>query len=293
MIEFGKTLREARESKNLTIGQLAETTRIAPSVLEELEKEDFSKIAAPIYGRGFVKLYCNAVGLDPKPLIDEFMDILNGNHEPAIRERTVQTPTQPELQAADQPAAPSESRLQPEPQQPRSEPQLQPEPELPVELPPVAGEEPPPASDDFFQLEPESVHVASPATSEAVPEHVATREAFAPAAEQSDVPAFSRYAAPIRQRFEQSNVSSLWRLVLLSALALGLLWLICVGVRTLYRATSTAPVNPTDEEYEVAAPQPAPQVAPTAPAEPAVAPAQPAPAPVERTKQNIPSLYID
>ena len=89
MIEFGKTLRSAREAKGYTVSQVAEMTHLKSSVVEGLENEDFSMIAAPIYGRGFVKLYCEAVGLEPKPLVDEFMAIVNGEHEVAIKERPV------------------------------------------------------------------------------------------------------------------------------------------------------------------------------------------------------------
>ena len=87
MIEFGKTLREAREAKGLTIEQVADTTRIMPSMIEALEAENFSKIAAPLYGRGFVKLYCTAIGLDPEPLVAEFMEIYNGNRDTGIKDR--------------------------------------------------------------------------------------------------------------------------------------------------------------------------------------------------------------
>ena len=78
MIEFGKTLRTAREAKGLSIGQIAERTHMMVQVVEGLENENFSKIVAPIYGRGFVKLYCEAVGIEPKPLVDAFMDIYSG-----------------------------------------------------------------------------------------------------------------------------------------------------------------------------------------------------------------------
>ena len=91
-MEFGKSLREAREAKGYTVTQIAETTHIMPSVVEGLEKEDFSRIAAPIYGRGFVKLYCEAVGLEAKPFVDEFMEIMNGNRDIPIRERPVTAP---------------------------------------------------------------------------------------------------------------------------------------------------------------------------------------------------------
>lgn len=78
MIEFGKSLKAARETKGLTVSQLAEATHILTQIVEGLENEDFTKIVAPIYGRGFVKLYCEAVGLEPKPFIEQFMFLYNG-----------------------------------------------------------------------------------------------------------------------------------------------------------------------------------------------------------------------
>jgi len=122
MIEFGKSLRAAREAKGYSVRQVAEKTRMAPMSIEELEAENFSHIAAPIYGRGFVKLYCEAVGTDPKPFIDEFMEIYNGNRELVIRERPVSKTVEP-------PAAPP--------------------PEAPVAKPPKAQSEP----DLFLQAE--------------------------------------------------------------------------------------------------------------------------------------------
>ena len=85
MIEFGKTLRTAREAKGLTPGQIAERTHIMIQVVEGLENENFSKIVAPIYGRGFVKLYCEVVGLEPKPLVDAFMEIYSGRGTSAAK----------------------------------------------------------------------------------------------------------------------------------------------------------------------------------------------------------------
>jgi hypothetical protein len=68
----------AREAKGLTPGQLAERTHMIVQTVEGLEREDFSRIVAPIYGRGFVKLYCEAVGLEPKPFVDAFMELYSG-----------------------------------------------------------------------------------------------------------------------------------------------------------------------------------------------------------------------
>lgn len=101
MIEFGKTLREAREAKGLTIEDIVKKTHMMSRQIAALENEDFSLFAAPIYGRGFVKLYCEAVGLDANVMVAEFMDIFNGNREPTIRTRedaplTPPTPSEPQ-----------------------------------------------------------------------------------------------------------------------------------------------------------------------------------------------------
>ena len=111
MIEFGKTLREAREAKGLSIAQVAESTHMMSQIVEGLENEDFSRIVAPIYGRGFVKLYCEAVGLDPKELTTAFMEIYNGNRAAASREsEEVQPAAAPEpveaVKAPEEPPTP-------------------------------------------------------------------------------------------------------------------------------------------------------------------------------------------
>ena len=113
MMEFGKSLRNAREAKGYTIAQIAETTHILSAILEGLENEDFSRIAAPIYGRNFVRLYCETVGLEPKPFVNEFMEILSGNHAPTIKERPTsveapsERPVSEEPPVGDPPAATS------------------------------------------------------------------------------------------------------------------------------------------------------------------------------------------
>ena len=122
MMEFGKTLRTAREAKGLTTGQIAERTHMMVQIVEGLENEDFSKIVAPIYGRGFVKLYCETVGLEPKPLVDAFMEIYSGGrgkstapHEPAKPEPRQVEPAAPG--SPPKPIAPPPKPVAPEPPQ--------------------------------------------------------------------------------------------------------------------------------------------------------------------------------
>jgi transcriptional regulator with XRE-family HTH domain len=142
MIEFGKTLRLAREAKGYTVSQLAEITRMIHQTIEDLENENFTRIAAPIYGRGFVKLYCEAVGLDPKPMVAEFMEIFSGNRELGIKER-IPTP-EPKLKSAPEATSDPESMLETE-----TTPESNPEPGQSVQLesaplPEPVSNEPPP-----------------------------------------------------------------------------------------------------------------------------------------------------
>jgi len=127
MTEFGKTLREAREAKGFSVSQLAEITRIMPQIIEDFEVERFTRIAAPIYGRGFVKLYCEAVGLDPKPLIDAYMELQTGRRPsappppppPPPVKKTPPPPPPPAVKAASPSPAPSPAeRLPPPPPTP-------------------------------------------------------------------------------------------------------------------------------------------------------------------------------
>ena len=70
---LGARLRNARLAKGYSIAQVASQTGMLPRIVEDLEKGDYRSIPAAIYGRGFVRLYAECVGLDPVPLVAMFM----------------------------------------------------------------------------------------------------------------------------------------------------------------------------------------------------------------------------
>ncbi len=112
MTYFGETLRKAREAKGLTTSQVAEKTRILVQIIDAMEKEDFSRIKAAIYGRGFVKLICECLGIDPKPLVAEFMDIYEGRRPPVAADVfQPKPPPPPPQQTAPAPAAKPEPAI--------------------------------------------------------------------------------------------------------------------------------------------------------------------------------------
>ena len=71
--DLGRKLREARERKGVSLRQIANSTKIAVSVLDGLERNDISKLPGGIFGRAFVRSFATEVGLDPETTIQEFI----------------------------------------------------------------------------------------------------------------------------------------------------------------------------------------------------------------------------
>ena len=70
---IGPALRAAREARGLSIEDIKVTTLMMVKQIEDLENDKFEDFSAPVYTRGFIKLYACAVGLDPNPLVAEYM----------------------------------------------------------------------------------------------------------------------------------------------------------------------------------------------------------------------------
>jgi len=71
--DFGRGLREARERRGLSLRQIANSTKIAMSVLEALERNDLSRLPGGIFSRAFVRAYAVEVGLDPEETMQAFI----------------------------------------------------------------------------------------------------------------------------------------------------------------------------------------------------------------------------
>src|SRR5262245_20448190 len=71
--DLGKALREARESRGLSLAQITKITKIPAAVLEALERNDGSALPGGIFSRAFVRGFAAAVGLDPEAAVHEFL----------------------------------------------------------------------------------------------------------------------------------------------------------------------------------------------------------------------------
>lgn len=72
METLGHVFKTARERKRITLSQAASKTRIKLQHLEMMERDDFTKMPAPAYARGFIRMYAEFLGLESTSLIEEY-----------------------------------------------------------------------------------------------------------------------------------------------------------------------------------------------------------------------------
>ncbi|MBO7685605.1 MAG: helix-turn-helix domain-containing protein [Kiritimatiellae bacterium] len=209
MSSFGETLRAAREAKGLSCSQVAAQTHMLVQIVEEMEREDFHRIPAPIYGRGFVRLFVDCVGLDPVPLVREFMEIYEGRRAPTVSIREVPTapvppPVQPTWQTPQDPQPEPEPFVPPAPEpEPFVPPTPEPEPFVPTPEPePIVPPTPEPAPVPTYQPRPEPAVQPDPAPVQKPPQVVRGLELVEQAPDKpfsDDMPLFAQPQEPVQR----------------------------------------------------------------------------------------------
>ena len=307
MTYFGETLRKAREAKGLTTSQVAEKTRILVQIIDAMEKEDFSRIKAAIYGRGFVKLICECLEIDPKPLVAEFMDIYEGRRPPVSTDVFQPRPPAPPpkvtappatapvaaiVSAADSEAAPEAVPVVPDVPAVPAVPVV---PDVPAVPPAPEAPEPPPTPEisetvkglDLFDPQPPVVSAEPPAATRA-------QDIFSSAysTPEPEVPAGPSAAEKFRNGLSVVSHGvigsvrriprSAWRMAVLAIGAGVVIALLVWGCVILYRVTEH-PVVDTDNPPSTIVP---PQAQPTAKPAQAAKPAAPAAKPVPKANDK-------
>jgi transcriptional regulator with XRE-family HTH domain len=78
---FGERLRRQREKQNITLNQIAASTKVAASLFAGLEKGDCSRWPGGMYNRAFIRGYAAAVRLDPDDVAAEFAEYYSASAE--------------------------------------------------------------------------------------------------------------------------------------------------------------------------------------------------------------------
>jgi len=72
METIGQKLKAAREKQKMTTADVAKAIRAKNDYIVAIEKDEFRKLIASVYARGFVKLYAQYVRLEYAPLLRQF-----------------------------------------------------------------------------------------------------------------------------------------------------------------------------------------------------------------------------
>jgi cytoskeleton protein RodZ len=72
MPEIGATLRETRMRQRIDITDMEVRTKIRAKYLRALENEEWDLLPGPTYVKSFLRTYAEALGLEPKALVEEY-----------------------------------------------------------------------------------------------------------------------------------------------------------------------------------------------------------------------------
>jgi cytoskeletal protein RodZ len=91
MESIGETLREARHNKRASLEDVSRATKIKFEILEQLEADEFDRLAAPAYTKGFLKLYAEYLGLDSHAVVEAYLRSQGGLRRQGLHVETEKT----------------------------------------------------------------------------------------------------------------------------------------------------------------------------------------------------------
>ena len=74
MSRLGARLKNARESRGLSLHGVSDMTKISIALLEALERDEYERLPGGIFSKSFVKAYAVAVGLDADSAVAQFIE---------------------------------------------------------------------------------------------------------------------------------------------------------------------------------------------------------------------------
>ena len=93
MIPIGETLRRERLRRNLDLNEISRELKIAPYMLEAIEREQFEKLPGGVFAKSFVRQYASLLGLDADEMAAQVARVV----DPAPEFRENERPDVPPL----------------------------------------------------------------------------------------------------------------------------------------------------------------------------------------------------
>lgn len=76
MQSVGSYLRELRVARGVSLEEVARTTRVGQPYLQALESDNFERLPAPVFTKGFIRAYCQALGEPADEALSRYGGIL-------------------------------------------------------------------------------------------------------------------------------------------------------------------------------------------------------------------------
>ncbi|MBT7951677.1 MAG: helix-turn-helix domain-containing protein [Gammaproteobacteria bacterium] len=73
-ISAGEQLKHLREQKNFSVQDIASRLNLEARIIEAIEQNDFEKLSAATYARGYLRSYAKILGADPDTIISSYND---------------------------------------------------------------------------------------------------------------------------------------------------------------------------------------------------------------------------
>lgn len=82
---LGTYLRRGRERSGLSVDAISSGSRIVPQLIQALEADRFDLLPAPVYVRGFIRAYCEQVGVDAEGALRRYEAHVASTPAPPLR----------------------------------------------------------------------------------------------------------------------------------------------------------------------------------------------------------------
>lgn len=90
---LGQLLSQARESRQLSVEDLAQRLRLEPRMIRALEADDEAKLPAPAFVRGYVRSIAKELNVDDTPFLNVF-DLRSAHEPPPLADFESRAPSQ-------------------------------------------------------------------------------------------------------------------------------------------------------------------------------------------------------
>jgi len=71
----GQVLRAERESLGVTTRDVAETLNLSITMVEAIEADDYERMPAAVFARGYIRAYARLLDLDPEPIVARYPEV--------------------------------------------------------------------------------------------------------------------------------------------------------------------------------------------------------------------------